>query len=278
MTATILSGQEIANNILSNLREKNAGQKLQLAVLQVGDNSVSTSYIQKKKEAAAAVGIEFLMHSLESATSQQDVIAVIASIAKNPEVTGLVVQLPLPKHLNAQAILDSIPVEKDPDMLSSLAFGMFALGTSPILPPTVAAVEKLLEAYKIEPEGKKVALIGSGRLVGLPLSLWLSKKQVTVTTLNRSTPDLSSHTKEADIIISGAGSPNLIKASMVKKGAVVIDLGTSVEEGRTTGDVDFEDVVKQAGAVTPVPGGVGPLTVACLLENLVTLSSWTSKY
>ncbi len=283
MTAIILSGQEIADNILSNLREKNAGQKLQLAVLQVGEHLVSASYIQKKKEAAAAVGIRFLSHLLPSSVSQSLVLSTVARLTKNPAITGLVVQLPLPKHLNTQTILDSIPLEKDPDVLSSRAFGMFALGTpacagrSLILPPTVAAVKKLFETYKIELKGKRIALIGSGRLVGLPLLFWLLRNNATVTVLNRSTRNLASFTRQADIIISGTGSPRLIKASMVKKGAVVIDLGTSVEEGRTTGDVDFAGIMRQAGAVTPVPGGVGPLTIACLLENLVTLSAWTSR-
>ncbi len=277
MKTILLSGQELASRMLEDIRKRAKQKRLQLAVVQAGKNLVSSTYIQKKKEAALQAGITFLMYPMPAKAAQKDVISLVARIGKNPAISGIVVQLPLPLHLNSQKILDCIPVEKDPDVLSSLAFGMFALGQLPVFPPTVAAVQKLFKTYDIRIAAKRIALIGSGRLVGLPLLVWLSKEKATVVNINRKTKNPAAFIRQADIVISGTGISGLIKGSTIKKGAIVVDLGTSVEQGKTTGDVDFKSVAKKAKAITPVPGGVGPLTIACLLENLVKLSSWNKS-
>ncbi len=277
MKPIILEGQGPALRMVGELSKKAMKLRLQLAVVQVGTHAVSSAYIQKKKAAAASAGITFLTYPISAALSQKQVMFRITRLGKNPAISGIVVQLPLPAKFDTQSILDCIPPGKDPDVLSSSAFGMFVLGQLPILPPTVAAVQKLFQTYGIRMRGKRIALIGSGRLVGLPLLVWLSGQRATVTNINKQTKNPVLFTRQADIVISGTGTAKLLKGSMVKKGAVVIDLGTSVEQGKTAGDVDFKSVAKKARAITPVPGGVGPLTIACLLENLVTLSTWTSR-
>ena len=281
MSAKILQGEEIAKRILEDLKKRVAGKQLKLAVVQVGENAVSETYIRKKEEATAKLGIGFELHKLPQEISQAELKRRVEAIGKDKTVSGMIVQLPLPKHLNQQEILDEIPREKDVDVLSSASFGLFALspfGRSPvgrerlaILPPTVGAVSILLQENRIDLKGKNVVIVGAGRLVGLPLALWCVREKATLTVANEHTQDLASITKNADILISGVGKKGLIKGNMVKRGALVIDVGTSVEDGRSTGDVDFESVAKEAGFLTPVPGGVGPLTVACLLRNLVLL-------
>ncbi|HEY4509586.1 MAG TPA: bifunctional 5,10-methylenetetrahydrofolate dehydrogenase/5,10-methenyltetrahydrofolate cyclohydrolase [Candidatus Paceibacterota bacterium] len=273
MNAKILQGEEIAKRIMEDLRDKVARKQLKLAVVQVGQNAVSETYIRKKKEAASELGIGFELYKFVQEISQTDLKSRIEAIGKDKTVSGMIVQLPLSKHLNQQEILDGIPLEKDVDVLSSASFGLFSLGRLPILPPTVRAVSLLLKETGMELKGKSIAVVGAGRLVGLPVALWCMQKGATVSVANKDTKDLSVVTRDADIIISGVGKKGLIIGAMVKRGAVVIDAGSSVEAGLMGGDVDFESVAKKAGFITPVPGGVGPITVACLLENLLTRSS-----
>ena len=287
MTAKTLQGEEIAKRILSDLKKQIAGKRLKLAVIQVGENAISETYIRKKEEAAREIGIDFELYKFVQEISQTDLKSRIEAIGKDKTVSGMIVQLPLPKHLNQQEILDGIPPGKDVDVLSSASFGFFALGRLPILPPMVGAVSLLLQESHIDLQGKNVVIVGAGRLVGLPLAIWCVQEKATVAVANEYTRDLSSITKEADILISGVGKSKLIQGNMVKKGALVIDAGTSVESGPSippqqargrsgrqallAGDIDFESVVKKASFVTPVPGGVGPLTVACLFRNVVAL-------
>lgn len=271
MNAKILNGEEIAGKILWDVKKRASRKHLRLAIVQVGQNPVSETYIRKKQEAGKSIGVGFRLVRLAQDISQQKLKEEIQNIGRNPKVSGMIVQLPLPKIMNTQEVLDTIPVEKDVDVLSSESFGRFALGLSPILPPTVGAVSALLEAANVQVRGKNVVLVGGGRLVGLPLAVWLLREKATVTVANEYTKHIAQITRQADILISGVGKPKLITAKMIKKGAMVIDAGTSVEGGRTKGDVDFPSVIKKAGYITPVPGGVGPLTVACLLRNLVVL-------
>lgn len=269
----LLLGTDIAESILKELKELAQGKGYRLAVVMVGDNPVSRSYVEKKKQAANSLGIELSIYDLPASASQDDIERELSSLANNESVTGIIVQLPLPSHLPTQEILDCIPLKKDPDLLSSASFGAFALGSSFMLPPTVAAVARLLEKGSVDLKGKDVVLVGAGRLVGLPLSLWLMRKGATVHVANEHTRDLPSLCSRADILVSAVGKQNLITSSMVKEGAVVIDAGTSVEAGETKGDVDEQSISSRAGMLSPVPGGVGPVTVACLLENLVKLAS-----
>ncbi len=270
--ATLLLGRPIADTMLVDIRKKSAGKKLQLCVVQIGENNISEKYIAEKQKACEQVGIQFQLSKFPKTISRQSVEKELIRFANNPNVSGMIVQLPLPSHLNAQKLLDLIPFEKDVDVLSSRAFGSFALGMHPILPPTVGAVSRLLAQVHANLKGKKVALVGAGRLVGLPLMLWMLRQKADIAVATSTTKNLAQVTKQADVIISGVGKPNLILGSMVKKGAIVIDAGTSVEAGQSAGDVDIKSVSKKAAHIAPVPGGVGPLTVACLLENLVVLS------
>lgn len=278
MKAKILDGKKLALEILEDLKSK-LNLKLRLAVVLVGENPVSKIYIHQKQKACEFVGIDFklfkfpTLHRTEG--SGTGLKKEIEKIVENPANSGVIVQLPLPKNLNTAEILNIIPAEKDIDVLSEKSLGKFYTGNSLILPPVVSGISHLLAAYNLEVEGKNVVIVGAGKLVGKPLSLWLLQKKVTLTILRNIFPiprDISFFTKNADILISAVGKANLIKAAMVKKGAVVIDTGTTLEKGKLVGDVDFKSVSQKASYITPVPGGVGPMTVACLIENLMKLN------
>lgn len=273
--AVLLSGEPIAERILSRLEKQSASwrkKKPKLVVVQAGNDPVSATYIKEKEEAAHRIGVGFELVQLPRSSSYQKIQRVVEKQGQRKTVTGILVQLPLPSKLHTQEVLDAIPAQKDVDVLSSKSFGLYGLGKLSIMPPTVRAVSLLLKSHGITTQGKHVVLVGAGRLVGLPVAFWLFGEKATVSVANEFTKNLSSLTKQADILISGAGKAKLIRANMVRKGAVVIDAGTSVEKGRTTGDVDFNNVIHTARYITPVPGGVGPLTVACLFENLIALS------
>ncbi len=269
----ILDGKKLADSILADLKKKvdKSELTLKLAVVLVGDDPISEVYIKQKQRACEYVGIDFDLFKFPSEISIADLKIKIGKIAWNPEVAGVVIQLPLPVKFKVQDFLNLIPLEKDVDVLSEAGIAKFYSGNSIVFPPTVCAISQLLAAYNISLEGKNIVIVGAGRLIGLPLTLWLSKEGATVSVLNKSTEDISFFCEKADVIISGAGKPNLITGKMIKKGAVVVDAGSSSEEGKTVGDIDFESVSKKASYVTPVPGGVGPMTVACLLKNTVEL-------
>ena len=281
MAATILDGKKVAETMFSEVQKTAAGKNLQLAVVQVGKNKVSETYIAEKQKVGAEAGIAVQVFWLSSDIAQQGLEQEVERIGNDPEVNGLIVQLPLPKHINREEALNKIPLGKDVDVLSQAALRQFATGKFPVVPPTVGAVQALLDAYNIDIHDRNIVLVGMGRLVGLPISLWLKQQGVQFEITDKETKDLAAATKDADIVISGVGKANLITGDMVKRGAVVIDAGTSVEPGlstglrvnKTTGDVDFKTVSQKASFITPVPGGVGPLTVACLFRNLVVLSS-----
>lgn len=270
--AILLLGTPIAQRMLDEIRKKAKGKKLSLAVVQVGENTVSETYLKEKQKACEYTGIEFRPYRLRATLKQEKLKAQIRNIARKKAVSGLLIQLPLPKHFRTQEICDAIPLEKDVDVLSSHSFGIFSLGLLPFLPPTVGAVSKLFSEYHISVSGKRVVLVGAGRLVGLPLSIWLLRQRALVVFADSRTKNLRTLSKEADIVISATGQRNLINGSLIKKGAVVVDAGISVEHGVVGGDIDFKSVAQRAKFLTPVPGGVGPLTVACLLENLITLA------
>jgi methylenetetrahydrofolate dehydrogenase (NADP+)/methenyltetrahydrofolate cyclohydrolase len=269
----ILNGKKLSEIILANLKKEIKGSKLSLAltVVQVGENPVSQIFINQKKKACQKAGIDFKLFKFPSRIKTLKLKKEIEKIVKNPTNSGIIIQLPLPKNINTQEILDFIPQEKDVDVLSEKSLGKFYQGTLPILPPTVKGISYLLDSYKITVKGKNIVIVGAGRLVGNPLALWLLQQKATVSVLNEFTRDAPFFTKKADILISGVGKPDLIKGDVVKRGVIVIDAGTSMKNGVLVGDVDFKSVSKKASYITPVPGGVGPMTVACLLENLVKL-------
>lgn len=290
----ILDGKKLSERIIADLKKKikKSNLKVRLVVIQVGENLVSQIFINQKKIACQKTGIDFQLFNFPPSISPQELKKEIGKITKAAVNSGVIIQLPLPTRPNftrqnfggPEEFLNLIPEEKDVDVLSEKSLGKFYQGTLKILPPTVNGILYLLKNYKIKLKGKNVVVIGAGRLVGFPLAVQLLKEKATLSVLNEFTKDTPSFTKKADILISGVGKPNLIKASMIKKGVVIIDAGLSFEKrksrksssgilrGRLVGDVDFKSVSKKASYITPVPGGVGPLTVACLLENLVKLN------
>jgi methylenetetrahydrofolate dehydrogenase (NADP+)/methenyltetrahydrofolate cyclohydrolase len=272
---TLLNGKKLSEKILTNLKKeiKKSNLKLGLAVVQIGENPVSQIFINQKKKACEKTGINFKLFKFSAKIGNTELKREIEKIVKNPENSGVIIQLPLPKKFLPEEFLNLIPEEKDIDVLSESSLGKFYQGTLKVLPPTVQGILYLLKNYKIELRGKDIVIVGAGRLVGFPLAIQLLKEKATVSVLNEFTRDTPFFTKKADILVSGVGWPNLIKGDLVKKGVIVIDAGTSMKKGRLVGDIDFKSVSKKANYITPVPGGVGPMTVACLLENLVKLNT-----
>jgi len=270
----LLNGKKLSEKILANLKKevRKANLKLRLAVVQVGENSVSQIFINQKKKACEKIGINFKLFKFPAKISTLELKKEIKKITKNPANSGIIIQLPLPEKFLPEEFLNLIPEKKDIDVLSEESLGKFYQGTLKILPPTVNGILGLFKNYKIELKGKNVVVIGAGRLIGFPLAIQLLKEKATLSVLNEFTKDAPSFIKKANILISGVGKPNLIRGDMVKKGVVIIDAGSAMKKGKLVGDVDFKEVSKKANYITPVPGGVGPLTVACLLENLVKLN------
>jgi methylenetetrahydrofolate dehydrogenase (NADP+)/methenyltetrahydrofolate cyclohydrolase len=254
----ILDGKKLSLKILKEIKNK-IKKQLKLAVILVGNNKVSETYVKEKKNACKEVGIGFELFRFPLDINEEDLKKEVLKIAKDPSHSGVVIQLPLLQGFNVQEILNLIPPEKDIDALSEKS-----LYTSPI----VKGVKRLLKEYNISIRDKNIVLIGKGRLVGRPLALWLEKEKADFSVIDKSVKDISSFTLKADIIISGVGKSHIITGDMIKQGAVIIDAGTSSEKGRSIGDVDFKGVSKKAGYITPVPKGIGPMTVACLLDNL----------
>lgn len=271
----ILDGRKLGEKVLSAVaREiKKRKLKLKLAVVFIGDNKVSGVYLRKKQEACEKTGIAFHVFGFPGNILGAELEKEVEKIIRDTSNSGIVIQLPLPfNHLITQSLLNLIPPERDPDCLSKKSFEMFSGRNDSILPPVIAAIARFFKEYKIQARGKNAVVVGQGRLVGLPASIWLKQQGAKVVVCDSKTADIAAEARKADIVISGAGSPGLIRGEMIKQGAVVIDCGTSVENGKTVGDVDFESVSKKVGFISPVPGGVGPLAVACLLENLVKLN------
>ena len=271
----ILDGRKLSKKVLANVKKEIQDRKLKLrlAVVFVGDNKASRVYLRKKQEACEKAGIDFKVFGFPGNIAGSELRQEIEKIVCEPDNSGIVIQLPLPfNYLITQPLLNLVPAEKDPDCLSQESFEKFKSRNNWILPPVVAAIRKFFEEYKITARGKNAVVVGHGRLVGLPASIWLKRQGAKVVVCDKETKNIAAKIKKADIVVSGAGSPRLIKSSMVKKGAVVVDCGTSVEKEKTVGDVDFKSVSKKAGFISPVPGGVGPLAVACLLENLIKLN------
>ena len=271
----ILDGKKLSEQILKGLRKKakKLDKKLNLVAVCVGASSFSKSYLSQKEKACEKVGINFKLINFSKNISTSELWQDVKKFSDDFEVNGLLLQLPLPKHIETQKILNAISPQKDVDCLSEENLGKFFSGNPLILPPTLGGIARLLKKYKIGLRGKYVVIVGAGRLVGKPAALWAMNDGATISILNKLTPKISDFTKKADIIISGVGKPRLITEDMVKEGAVIIDAGTSKEDNRIVGDVDFESVSKKAGYITPVPGGIGPMTVASLLENLVKLNA-----
>ncbi|MBI2133136.1 bifunctional methylenetetrahydrofolate dehydrogenase/methenyltetrahydrofolate cyclohydrolase FolD [Candidatus Woesearchaeota archaeon] len=267
--ATILDGKKTAEKIRNGLAERIKGVKPGLAVVLVGNDPASVTYVASKEKACSEIGIFSEIHRLPESAKQQELISLVKKLSSESRIHGILVQLPLPPNVDKDEVIESIAVEKDVDGFTRLNMGGLASGRKCIFPCTPKGIIRLLDEYGIPIEGKNVVVIGRGQSVGKPLALMLINRSATVTVCHSKTKNLEDHAKKADILIAAVGKPDFITADMIKEGAVVIDVGINRINGRLCGDVDFESVKKKAGFITPVPGGVGPMTVAMLLENTV---------
>ncbi|MEA3490843.1 MAG: bifunctional methylenetetrahydrofolate dehydrogenase/methenyltetrahydrofolate cyclohydrolase FolD [Campylobacterota bacterium] len=239
-----------------------------LAVILIGDDPASHAYVKMKAKACEKVGFYSITHNMPETISQDEIIATIEMMNNNPRIDGILVQLPLPKHIDTDRIIEVIDPKKDVDGFHPYNVGRLVTGLDSFVACTPLGVMKMFEAYEIELEGKDVCIVGASNIVGKPMASLLLNANATVTITHIYTKDLKRHTLAADIVIVGVGVPALIKADMVRDGVIMIDIGINrVENGSLVGDVDFPEVSPKCSHITPVPGGVGPMTIAMLLEN-----------
>jgi len=273
----LLNGTKLANKIILQIKRKVASIKRRpiLAMILVGDDPASSIYVRRKGVFCEKAGIGSKTFMLPVTTSEKKLLAIIGKLNKDKNITAIMVQLPLPKHIDKNKIIDKINPRKDADCLHPLNFGRFAQNGekySVVAPATPLGIVKLLEEYKIKIQGKNAVVVGRSNIVGKPMAQFLLNRGATVTVCHRYTKNLARHTRETDILVVAVGKKGLIKADMVKKGAVVVDIGVNRIGNKLYGDVDFPNVSKKASFITPVPGGVGPITIAMLLWNTVQLS------
>ena len=275
MTAVLMDGIALRDEIVVKLRERieAAGSPdVCLATVLVGDDGPSQRYVRMKHKRAEVAGLKSRHADLPASATQAEVESVVRGLVLDPAVHGILVQLPLPDGLDPEPVIDLIPPEKDVDGLTERSMGRLLRGREGLVGCTPLGVMRLLERYEIEISGKRAVVIGRSTLVGLPLTLLLARKGVdaTVTLAHSRTKDMADVVRQADIVVGAAGQARMITADMVKPGAVVIDVGVSRTESGIVGDVDFGPVSEVAGWITPMPGGTGPMTIACLLENTLT--------
>ena len=275
MTATLMDGNALRDELVAGLRARieNAGSPaICLATVLVGDDGPSQRYVNMKHKKAAEAGLASRHVDLPATATQVEVESAVRGLAVDDTVHGILVQLPLPDGLDAEPVIDLIPPEKDVDGLTERSMGRLVRGRPGLVGCTPLGVMRLLEHYDVATSGKRAVVIGRSTLVGLPLTLLLARKGVdaTVTLGHSRTADMAAVVGEADIVVGAAGQARMITADMVKPGATVIDVGVSRTEAGIVGDVDFGPVAEVAGFITPMPGGTGPMTIACLLENTLT--------
>ncbi|RIA08942.1 methylenetetrahydrofolate dehydrogenase (NADP+)/methenyltetrahydrofolate cyclohydrolase [Flavobacteriaceae bacterium MAR_2010_72] len=281
---TILDGRKISNDIKNEIAEqvkkmKAKGEKVpHLAAVIVGNDGASLTYVASKVKACERVGFESTMVRMSNTTSEIELLDKIEELNENPDIDGFIIQLPLPPQINTQKVLMAVNPDKDVDGFHPMNFGKMALDMSTFIPATPFGILELLDRYGVQTKGKHTVVIGRSHIVGRPMSILMGRKgfpgNSTVTLTHSHTKNITQITSQADIIISALGVPNFLKAEMVKDDAVIIDVGitrvadeSSPKGYRITGDVDFENVSKKASFITPVPGGVGPMTIAMLLKN-----------
>ncbi|MCX8196880.1 MAG: bifunctional 5,10-methylenetetrahydrofolate dehydrogenase/5,10-methenyltetrahydrofolate cyclohydrolase [Candidatus Micrarchaeota archaeon] len=269
MAAVVVDGNKLAQEVLSEISAKleGASPKPTLAFVLVGKNHASEIYAKKKAEDCRKVGINSLLVRLPASFTQAQIINKIRELNADQNVDGIIVQLPLPPKIDENKIIEEISPHKDVDGFHPYNFGNTALGVGKIAPCTAAGVVYLLKKSGIKLEGKHAVVVGRSRIVGKPLSLMLLNENCTVTVCHSKTKGLPKYTRQADIVCMAVGKPRMLKASMIKKGAIVIDIGINREGEKLVGDVDFGPVSRKASLITPVPGGVGPMTRAMLIKN-----------
>jgi len=279
MAAQLLEGKVIAATIKENLKQEIEvlKQKTQavpkLVSIQVGENAASAVYIKSQKKNAENLGIEYVLETLEAHQPEEDLLALIDGLNKNKSVTGIIVQLPLPKAMDHRLVMRSIAPEKDAEGMHPENLGRVLLGDAVLAPCTAQAAMELITSTGIDLYGKEAVIVGHSEIVGKPLSLLLLNKFVTTSVCHIATGErgvLPEHVKRAEILVVAVGKAGLVKGDWIKEGAIVIDVGINRVEGKLVGDVEFETAQKRASFITPVPGGVGPLTVTMLMRNVVS--------
>ncbi|SMB83143.1 methenyltetrahydrofolate cyclohydrolase [Desulfonispora thiosulfatigenes DSM 11270] len=273
MEAKLISGKEISQKIRTEIKEKVQALKANgvipgLAVVLVGEDPASKVYVASKEKACTEVGMHSEIHRISESTSQNELIDLIDKLNKDSKIHGILVQLPLPKHLDEKEVILKISPEKDVDGFHPINTGKLLVGEKTFEACTPKGCMRLIKETGIEIAGKKAVVVGRSNIVGKPIALMLLAQNATVTICHSKTKNLSEEIKAADILIAAIGKPNFITAEMIKPGAIVIDVGINrLENGKLTGDVEFEGAKEVASFITPVPGGVGPMTIAMLLEN-----------
>jgi len=268
--AIIVNGSDIASRILSKLKSRlvKVKNKPALAVVLVGSDPASFTYVKKKQEAATAIGVKFNLFHFPASIGTQGLIRKLREIQKQ-SWNGIIVQLPLPRGINKAMVLNELGSSVDVDFLTWESLGKLVIGENVLVPPTPGAILEILSQHKIKLDGQHVVMVGAGNLIGKPLANILVHLPITLTICSKSSKNLGQLTRQADILITGVGQAGLIRGNMVKRGAIVIDAGVSFRGKKMFGDVKFDEVAKVASIITPTPGGVGPITVAKLLENVV---------
>jgi len=269
MTAKIIDGKEIAKKIREEIKKEvdKLGKTPGLAVVLVGENPASQVYVNMKEKDSKEVGFYSEKHVLKSDTEFGELIALVNQLNNDPKIHGMLVQLPLPDSLEDQLVIDAIRPEKDSDGFHPINMGNLMIGLPGSVPCTPKGIITLIESTGESIEGKHAVVVGRSNIVGKPIAMLLLQKNATVTICHSRTKDLAKITKDADILVAAVGRPNFITADMIKKDSIVIDVGINRVDGKLVGDVEFESAKKVAGHITPVPGGVGPMTRACLLQN-----------
>jgi len=270
----LIDGKSLANKVQMSVTSEVEKLKQEknivpgLAVILIGDDSASHAYVKMKAKACEEVGFYSITHNMPDTISQDEIIATIEMMNNNPRIDGILVQLPLPKHVDTDKILEVIDPKKDVDGFHAYNVGRLVTNLDSFVACTPLGVMKMFEAYNIDLKGQDVCVVGASNIVGKPMASLLLNADATVTVTHIHTKDLKAHTSRADIIVVGVGVPGLIKADMVKDGAIVIDIGINrTADGSLVGDVDFNAVSSKCSYITPVPGGVGPMTIAMLLSN-----------
>ncbi len=274
MTAQVINGKEFAKSYRARIKQEVAelvdkGIQPGLAVVLVGDDPASQTYVNGKIKACEETGIYSKSFRLESTVTQQEVVDLVEELNQDPNIHGILVQLPLPKHMNEEAIIDTISPEKDVDGFHPISVGNLCIGKETFLPCTPHGVIELIKSTGISMEGKHAVVVGRSNIVGKPVSLLLLHENATVTMCHSRTKNLEEQTRQADILVVAVGIAHLIKKEHVKEGAIVIDVGMNRLDGKLTGDVLFDEVKEVASHITPVPGGVGPMTITMLMQNTV---------
>ncbi len=273
--AIIIDGKKVSQEIKDEVKEKVAALKAKgiettLAVIQVGNDPASTVYVGNKKKACEYTGIRSLAYEIPEETTEEELLELVHSLNGRDDVDGILVQLPLPKHIDEDRIIQAISPAKDVDGFHPQSVGALSIGEPGFVSCTPAGIIELLKRYNIQIDGKECVIIGRSNIVGKPVSMLLLRENGTVTVCHSHTADLKEVAKRADILVVAIGKAKFITADYIKEGAAVIDVGMDRDEnGKLCGDVDFESAVEKAGAITPVPGGVGPMTIAMLMNNCV---------